>query len=159
MKKPEPILLGIETGGTKTIALTATATPLPTLPAYNQPGPFAVGEVEWNAGTVDVTDPISATNTLTLRHFGVTFYPAQTAWPAGRFSEGFCSGAYHKRKRMLGTAFRPSAEISFYSVKGYPTRRCNPPAPRENRLAAVALRRFWTTMSRTFPSWSTARQR
>jgi hypothetical protein len=22
---------------------------------------------------------------------------------------------------MLGTAFRPSAEISFYSVKGYPT--------------------------------------
>jgi hypothetical protein len=23
---------------------------------------------------------------------------------------------------MLGTAFRPSAEISFYPVKGYPTR-------------------------------------
>ena len=29
----------------------------------------------------------------------------------------------------------------------------------KNRLAAVALRRLWTRMSRTFPSWSTARQR
>jgi hypothetical protein len=34
----------------------------------------------------------------------------------------FCDSVrLHKRKGMLGTAFRPSAEISFYSVKGYPT--------------------------------------
>jgi hypothetical protein len=30
---------------------------------------------------------------------------------------------------------------------------------RKNRLAAVALRRLWTRMSRTFPSRSSARQR
>jgi hypothetical protein len=29
---------------------------------------------------------------------------------------------------------------------------------RKNRLAAVPLRRLWTRMSRTFPSWSTADQ-
>lgn len=47
-----------------------------TLRDYDQPGPYAVSAVEWNAGAVEVEAAVTLSGTLSLPLFGVTYYPS-----------------------------------------------------------------------------------